>query len=341
MADSRQFGNPKPTHFGGTTPPGGDQPGDAAACAQCEAMLADALDGALSAADQAIFDMHMAHCAPCSQMLADARRGVAWLEMLRDPRPEPPAALLERILAQTSGVQAASPAAIDATQLPGSILTPSPILGGVALYTGSPQYGAPAFGKVIPFRSRVASAVRESAFAQVMLQPRLAMTAAMAFFSIALTMNLTGVRVRDLHASDLRPENLQRSFYQANARVVRYYEGLRVVYELESRVHDLESASGDDTPAGTQTSSPTSSSQEGGAPDSGSQNNGQPGQIQTAPGNHAPAAQPQPRQNAPTRPTPKPGTSRREDLTQSRRLVAANRGDHSSIIHATAEEALA
>jgi hypothetical protein len=35
---------------------------------------------------------------PCSQMLADARRGAAWLEMLRTPAPEPPAALLERIL---------------------------------------------------------------------------------------------------------------------------------------------------------------------------------------------------------------------------------------------------
>jgi len=339
VADSRQFGNPKPTHFGGTTPPGGDQPGDAAACAQCEAMLADALDGALSAADQALFDTHMAHCDPCSQMLADARRGAAWLEILRDPRPEPPAALLERILAQTSGVQAA-PAAIDAPQHHGSLLTPSPIHGGVAPYTGSPHYGAPAFGKVIPFRSRVASAVRTSAFAQVMLQPRLAMTAAMAFFSIALTMDLTGVRLRDLHASDLRPENLQRSFYQANASVVRYYEGLRVVYELESRVHDLESATGDDTPAGTQTSSPNSS-QDGAAPNGGSGKDNQPDQPQTAPGNHAPAAQPQPRQSAPTRPTPKPGTSRREDLTQSRRLVAANRGDHSSIIHATAEEALA
>jgi hypothetical protein len=302
-------------------------------------MLADALDGALSAADQAIFDTHMAHCGPCSQMLADARRGAAWLEMLRDPRPQPPAALLERILSQTSGIHAAAPAAIDASQIPGAILTPSPIHGGVAPFTASAQYGAPAFGKVIPFRSRVASAVRGSAFAQVMLQPRLAMTAAMAFFSIALTMDLTGVRLRDLRASDLRPDNLQRSFYQSRASVVRYYEGLRVVYELESRVHDLQSDSGDDTPAGTRTSSP-SSSPEGAAPDSGSQNNGQP---QTAPGNHSPAVQPQHKQSAPTQSAPKPGTSRREDLTQSRRLVATDSSDQSvgSTFHATAEEAQA
>ena len=70
------------------------------------------------------------------------------------------------------------------------------------------------------------------------------MTAAMAFFSIALTMNLTGVHLQDLRASDLKPSSLKRDFTSANASVVRYYEGLRVVYELESRVHDLESAAG-------------------------------------------------------------------------------------------------
>ena len=96
MAESRQFGSPKVS-------PSGNQAGDMAHCRECEAMLADALDGTLSASDQAIFDLHIAPCGPCAQMLADARRGAAWLEMLRDPRPEPTPALLEKILAQTSG----------------------------------------------------------------------------------------------------------------------------------------------------------------------------------------------------------------------------------------------
>ena len=59
----------------------------------------------------------MAQCGPCSQMLADARRGAAWLEMLRHPAPEPPAALLERILAQTSG-------AAQRQYLPGAMVLP-------------------------------------------------------------------------------------------------------------------------------------------------------------------------------------------------------------------------
>src|SRR5271156_1709968 len=92
VADFNQFGSTKP-----------GIPGDPQHCAQCEAMLTDALDGTLSAADQAAFDLHLLSCTPCSAMMADAQRGAAWLEMLKPPRPEPPAALLDRILAQTSG----------------------------------------------------------------------------------------------------------------------------------------------------------------------------------------------------------------------------------------------
>jgi hypothetical protein len=66
------------------------------------------------------------------------------------------------------------------------------------------------------------------------------MTAAMAFFSIALTLSLTGVRITQLKVSDFTPSSLKRSFYDANAKVVRSIDNLRVVYELESRVHDLQ-----------------------------------------------------------------------------------------------------
>ena len=91
MAESNKFGNPR-TQFGDTASGGQTENTH---CAQCEAMLADALDGTLSATDQAMFDSHMATCGPCSQLLAEARRGLAWLEMLRDPQPEPPEMLVE------------------------------------------------------------------------------------------------------------------------------------------------------------------------------------------------------------------------------------------------------
>jgi hypothetical protein len=134
---------------------------------------------------------------------------------------------------QIAGSTAASSSAVPAlvAGLSGTHLTPASVAVG---------------GNVLPFRP--VSASRKFSLNSVMhtmMQPRLAMTAAMAFFSIALTLNLTGVRLTDLKASDLKPVNLKRSFYQADASVVRYYENLRVVYELESRVRDLQRSNDD------------------------------------------------------------------------------------------------
>jgi Putative zinc-finger len=324
VADSRQFGSPKAPRFGDK--PTGNQPEDAGQCARCEAMLADALDGALSPADQALFDTHMALCGPCSQMLADARRGAAWLEMLRDPRPEPPTELLERILAQTAGSHLSGASSIGLQQ--DRILTPAPAYGVAPVGYIAP--GPAPFGKVLPFRTRMTSAIRSSSFGQVILQPRLAMTAAMAFFSIALTLDLTGVRLQDLRASDLRPSSLKRHFHDANASVARYYDGLRVVYELESRVHDLQSAT-DDTPASNQAAPASSSPSPQQTPAKS------PSKSPEDPANPSPNAQPEHKQ-----PPPNPGTSRREDPILSRRLVASTRDNSfNSTLHTRNERALA
>lgn len=208
-----QFGNARPT--------------GSFLCAECEAMLADVLDGVLDAVDQARFDRHVEGCATCSQMLADARRGAAWLEMLRDPRPEPPAALLERILIQISGTQTSG------------LHADSTLLAPVA---------APHTATVLPFCSKSRPWFHPLSIGQVLREPRLMMTAAMAFFSVGLTLNLAGVQLNQLRPADLRPSSVRRNFYQANAHVVRYVENLRAVYELESRVRDLQRASGDDSP---------------------------------------------------------------------------------------------
>ncbi|NYF77908.1 zf-HC2 domain-containing protein [Granulicella arctica] len=230
--DVPQFGSAKPAQAGGSQH-----------CVECEAMLTDALDGTLSAKEQAQFDLHMSGCPTCSQMLTDAQRGAAWLEMLRTPRPEPPTALLERILAQTGG-QTSITEPRSLSILP-SATAGSPMLANSVSLDGA---GNVRLATVLPFRSRVASAFRAKSIGQTLLQPRLAMTAAMAFFSIGLTLNLTGVRLNELRASDLTPSNLQRSFYDAGTHVVRYYNNLRVVYELESRVRDLQRSNDNDVP---------------------------------------------------------------------------------------------
>ena len=321
MAESKQFGNPKVLQFGDRT--AGNRPGDSGHCAQCEAMLADALDGTLSAADQEIFDLHMAGCDPCSRMLADARRGAAFLELLRTPAPEPPAALLDRILAQTSGAQAVAegmqPAGLTGVHAAQPI-APAAVYGNLGNLGGN-------LGNLVPFRTRVAAVLRRSVFGQIALQPRLVMTAAMAFFSIALTMDLTGVRLQDLRVSDLRPSSLKRDFTAVNIHVAQYYEGLRMVYKLESRVHDLQSAT-ENNDAGSQ-STPQSASPNLQASPNGEQPAGEPDRPgQPGPASHAPAAPPAQRPRPATIPAPNSGTSRREGPGSLLSLAAlANPGD--------------
>jgi Putative zinc-finger len=282
--DLHQFGSAKPANAGGSQH-----------CAQCEAMLTDALDGTLSKEEQAQFDLHMAGCVSCSQMLADAQRGAAWLEMLRFPRPEPPAALLERILAQTS----------PATALPQNHLSilPAPVSSHseLASFAGGDGITPAHTTTILPFRSRIAAAFRSKSLSQTMLQPRLAMTAAMAFFSIGLTLNLTGVRLNELHVSDLKPSSLRRTFYQANAYFARSYDNLKVVYELESRVRDLQHADDND---GVTPPKPSSSNQ---APVTTTP---KPGQLD----------QPDQKQS---RPHPGPGTSREQSPFEGTMKLAA------------------
>jgi Mg-chelatase subunit ChlI len=145
-----------------------------------------------------------------------------------------------------------------------------------------------------------------------MLQPRLAMTAAMAFFSIALTLNLTGVRLSALHASDFKPSNIMRTAYAAKARVVQYSDNLRVVYELESRVRDLQQRSSDDDAssgsAGSNQSNPVGQKPDGSQqqPDDQNQNPGSQKQNQK-------------------QTKPNPGSSRRETPRGSIQLVQSVR----------------
>lgn len=197
---------------------GAQNPGSRAGgmgCAECEAMLTDAIDGLLAPEQRARFDLHLLGCDDCAMAFEDAQRGAAWLEMLKSDRPEPTVDLMARILAQTSGTQLAQPAYVAAVE---------------------PVMAQPIAAR---WSSRILAIFDLKSLGQTLLQPRLAMTAAMAFFSIALTMNLVGVRITDLKASDLKPSSLKRTFYQTNARVVRYYDNLRVVYELESKVREI------------------------------------------------------------------------------------------------------
>jgi hypothetical protein len=187
------------------------------ACGQWETLLVDALDGLLRPEDEAIFSSHMATCAACTAMFEEARRGREWLEFLA-PEPEVPAYLLDKILNETGHGK----------------LDKLVVAGG------------PAAGNVLampPVWQRPGFAARMRRFAE----PRLLMTAAMAFFSIALTLSMMGIRFDSFRLGDLRPTAvrsvLERRIMTASTPIVRYYDHLRFVYEVESRMKELRRTS--------------------------------------------------------------------------------------------------
>jgi hypothetical protein len=60
---------------------------------------------------------------------------------------------------------------------------------------------------------------------------------------------LTASGVKLTHI-DLSTKGLSRSYYATEARAVKYYENIRLVYEIESRVQELRRAAGTDQNSG-------------------------------------------------------------------------------------------
>jgi hypothetical protein len=180
-------------------------------CEAWEAMLADALDGTLDAREAAAFEAHSRSCgAGCAELLEEAKRGTEWLRFLHET-PEAPQGLLERILAETAG--------LETVQQPLAV-------AGVPAMAHQPWLG-----------------VSIGVLQRHVMESRILMTLAMAFFSIALTLNLTGVHLNQLRLSDLRPSalatSLSHQYYTTWGHLNRYYSNLRIVYELESRVNEM------------------------------------------------------------------------------------------------------
>src|SRR5437868_10467566 len=180
--------------------------------------MTDAFDGLLSPASQRGFDAHRQQCATCGPLFREAEAGMAWLRTLEEV--QPPGNLVRNILAattvQTSAALAAAPKMDWKQRL-------SVVWADV----------------LAPFRGLIA-------------QPRMAMTGAMALFSVSLSLNLAGVKLGDLRHMDLRPsavrEQATMKYYETTARIVKYYENIRLVYEVESRLQELKRATTSEEP---------------------------------------------------------------------------------------------
>jgi hypothetical protein len=191
-------------------------------CGKWETLLAEALDGVLRPEDESFFASHKEDCPYCTALYEDARRGREWLDFL-SLEPEIPADLLDKILATTGPDQAAGfgilPAQLQPATTGGAVLQPWQMANRRSLSRGF-------MGTLRHFT-----------------EPRILMTAAMAFFSIALTLNLTGVKLQDMRLANLRPSAV-RSFMERQVAVVstpivRYYDHLRLVYEVQTQMKEL------------------------------------------------------------------------------------------------------
>jgi hypothetical protein len=177
-------------------------------CHEFDSLLTDALDGVLTGAQLDRFQVHGRVCRTCGLLLAEAEAGRNWLKGLTEV--EPPASLVANILASTTGV--------DTQRLwkPASARQPR-----------------------TSWLEHVQASFLEPLWATVR-QPRFAMSFGMAFFALSVGLTVAGVKPADLKEVSLRPSSIRQTYYHTQARVVRYYDNVRLVYEVQAAVRGIK-----------------------------------------------------------------------------------------------------
>ncbi len=170
-------------------------------CAEFESILADYLDGSLSTAEVAAVEEHAAICSGCREFMREVSGGLSVLK--RAEEVEPPAELITRI-----------------------------------------AYLAPAGRTRDPFERQGWLSHFTSKWLLPILQPRLAMGMAMTILSFAMLERCTGVQAQRVQAADLNPVRVwggvEDKALRVKDQVVKYYDNLRIVYEVETHLKDLE-----------------------------------------------------------------------------------------------------
>ncbi|MBV9302257.1 MAG: zf-HC2 domain-containing protein [Acidobacteriaceae bacterium] len=170
-------------------------------CTEFETLLADYIDGVLPASDRAALEQHSASCPACREFLGEVNGGLAFLK-----RAEP--------------VQA-----------------PPELITRIA-------YQAPVGRTRHPFEMEGIWAKFSVQWLQPLLRPRFAMGMAMTILSFAMLQRCTGVQVQRIQAADLSPvriwDGVEDKVMRTKDRAVKYYENIRFIYRIESRLKDIE-----------------------------------------------------------------------------------------------------
>ena len=167
-------------------------------CGELEILLCDYLDGTLDSEGAARVEAHLQSCPGCADMASDARRAIEFIERAADAQAPPQ--LAARILAETGSGRHGSLAR----------------RGGLRGW----------------FEKLVAPA----------LQPRLVMGMALTVLSFSMMARCAGVTPRQLQAGDLEPRKIWASLddrlHRNWERSVKFYEDIKFVYEIQSRLKD-------------------------------------------------------------------------------------------------------
>jgi hypothetical protein len=169
-------------------------------CAEFEIVLSDYVDGTVSIEQRRAIEAHADGCPACRQFLREVFQAVSFMDSAEDVAPPPE--LITRIVYHA----------------------PQGRLRDEFEYRG---FFSRAFAKWL----------------QPVLQPRFAMGMAMTILSFAMLGRCTGIQVQQISAADLSPSklwnNVEDRAYRSWDRTVKYYENLRLVYEIETRLKEI------------------------------------------------------------------------------------------------------
>ncbi|MGA7413850.1 MAG: zf-HC2 domain-containing protein [Bryobacteraceae bacterium] len=170
-------------------------------CVEFEVQLSDYLDNVIAEADRRALELHAGECPLCQELMQDARMAIGFMERVSDV--EVPPELVTRIM-----------------------------------------YHAPNGRLRHPLERRSVLGSAFSRWFQPVLQPRFAMGMAMTILSFAMLGRCTGVTVNKISPADLSPAkvwgDLEDKVLRTRDRTTKYYENLRLVFEVKSRLRELQ-----------------------------------------------------------------------------------------------------
>jgi anti-sigma factor RsiW len=167
-------------------------------CGEIEILLADFVDGNLHGEQQSAVETHLAGCVACAELARDSAAAVGFME--RAAVVEAPPELVTRLLFE--------------------------VTAGPSRAIVKPSLTRRLFGKWL----------------EPILEPRYAMSMAMTVLSFAMLFKVAGISPRQLTAADLDPVKVWTLAEDRATRVwnrgMKYYESLRVVFEIQSRLKE-------------------------------------------------------------------------------------------------------